>query len=70
MRNPEIAFWRTVVARAWADALNDKPSRDRDQARHWPTSFSSDCRTVRRLADIAPQNLLQHLTAGRAIRQA
>ncbi len=58
MENPETAFWRAVAARAWADALNEIPSRDRDEARRWLTGFSSDFRIVCHLANIDPESLL------------
>lgn len=60
MENPEIAFWRAVIARAWADALHDNASRDRDEARQWLTSFSFDFRLVCQLADIDPESLMEH----------
>ncbi len=65
MENPEIAFWRAVVARAWADALQQHDNRDRDEARRWLTGFSPDFRIVCHLADIDPESLRDraHATA-------
>ena len=63
MENPEIAFWRAVVARAWADALNEANTRDRDEARSWLTGFSSDFRIVCHLADIDPESLRERAEA-------
>jgi len=57
MENPEIVFWRAVIARAWADALQEHHSRDRDEARRWLTDFSSDFRIVCHLAGIDPESL-------------
>lgn len=63
MENPEIAFWRAVVARAWADALNGIDSRDREEARRWLTGFSPDFRIVCHLADIDPESLRERSAA-------
>jgi len=57
MENPEVAFWRAVIARAWADALTLQDSRERAEARAWLTGFSSDFRIVCHLADIDPESL-------------
>lgn len=59
MENPEIAFWRAVIARAWADAVSPQDSRERAEARRWLTGFSSDFRIVCHLADIDPEHLCE-----------